>query len=665
MYSECATVEFTVRPLFVPWGRRRAGRLRLLAHQEEVLENVAEGANTVVVAPTGAGKTATLLADSVGYSFVHGFVALYPNTTLLRNQVATLARLVELAGGIRVKDRATPAGAGYALYRMTETLWGNRYVAILWASGSMLSRDATGTKRGELRGLFAEVLRFRPLYLVFMTTPDTLLLVTTSAYRDFSRAGAALHNLLLAIASGDVVDEVLRRTGSMPRGSISPMTSLTFLHDMPLFVDEFHLYSDFEVAGLAGVLDVRELLGSEAPVVLASATPAPVDGLLRSYREVVEYGGDDGMLVRGRVDVTLHFVEVDRKGIGGFFDATEQVPTWLLRNVEGVLRRRRRVLAIMERLYNVVYTATRLAKIGIKPQCLATVKPSPCTVRSRVIVASEAASQGVNLQVDAGVLSAVGWEDAVQRYGRVGRRQENAEVHLFAPCYRYRPAPAEELDHYDLVTYLAEIYLQTTKRDRTNATLKLAPGAIVSTRRTIIRATALTATARITGSREALDNVITPEDATKTLDSIAGPPETLVRLLSFRRAGPSITIKLPDGTVAETSLATVARNFNPIRYADGILYVDWSRTRSRLELVPRQPAPARPFRGLVTTLSYLAEVFDAVLYIVPARGSPVPLSGVDAVVAVAGAGKLADLALYTGEAVLLPTPDGPHALVFV
>lgn len=687
-----------VSPLFIPWSDLRLGKFKLNQFQTQVYRHLSAGKDLLVYAPTGAGKTLTvLLSPGFPDEDMPGFISLYPNNTLLANQMDTVGEIIREALGGRIVETdplCSPENAGKGVCRPSYVVYGIRekhtdtdktwkYVILVALSGRYIVSENGVPKREVLYRIAEKVYRYNSrggAYLVVFATPDTLLLTFTGAYRDFRLVGATLHNILVALASGippESLEDVLRHTEVATRSQLSDIITVRKrLLTHPLFIDEFHLYGAYEVDALYAILKLfRQETG--LPVVFSSATPA--HDTLEELKdaevmpETIESPTSDveGFPVRGPMEIRVIPIVSKRKGLAAYYEVGEEIPSYISRYLLGELNQHEgKTLIILDRLWMVTETARTLRDNGIPVECIASmVEEVLCTKGASVIVGSEATTQGVNLgKVVLGVTGGVSAEDVIQRIGRIGRKGVASRVYLFIPKYKLSESPPPvATDYYGLVKWVSTAYPDYSKRKRDVS--KLLPENFHEARRKLIYSLAIASEARVAGNKEMLKKIdLTDREAWELLNKVIGGPEALAKLVVFRRMGFTVRyMSDTGGQGGKESIGLITRNFlvkDVLR--DGTLVISFKPMRSLLTL--HASVNPKHLRGRFILVRHLLEILDGWL-VVSAPGKEVRLESIDpdtlAYVGDLGS-ELSDYLSYTGEgAKIVHGTSGSYAAVFV
>ncbi len=689
----------------IPYSRLYlTSTLRLNQFQAEVYKLLEKNKDILLTAPTGGGKTLTLLLNPSNETGFAGFVAVYPNNTLLINQLCTVedilvehfgAELVETtnfceegvcktSNGIKRRCECLERNPEkkcmepLAIYKIDKSRVDNTntwndvtHVALLLISGKYIVSHGV-QKREILYNIARKVLRYRKrgsIYTIMFTTPDTYLLLLTGAYRDFDGVGKTLHNLLLAIAEGSDIESVLRKTGVLARSLVDETVSVVQrLLNQPFFIDEFHLYGPFEVDALYAILILYKYLIGKS-VVFSSATPADdmlaeiMDTGVKAVRVTAQTTSDSqGFLVRGDTIVTLIPVPTRRKGVPAYFEASDKVPEIVMDTLVEKLTaiREGRALLILERLWMVAELARALHFKGLDVECIASIVPREvCRPGSRVIVGSEATTQGVNLgRAVLGITGGTSSEDVIQRIGRVGRRGIDSEVYLIIPKYILESyTPKSRMGYWEFVNTVRNLFPDYPKRKRDIS--KLIPNSFHKLRRMLIVSLGLASIARVSGMRQFYDRIsISRDEALHLLNSVVGSPQTYTSLLVFRRTGfPVKYLVLGTNDSGETSIGLITRNFKIKSVTrDGRIVI--SLTKARTPIRKRVMGDPSPFSEKFMNLKLLLRLLRGRVEL----GEDYSLDAdqiEDTLVYVADTGeKVTEYLSYTGEGAEILSPSG-------
>lgn len=608
-------VELVVEETRVKRGSRVArlcgGSLHLRSFQEELLGIYREaraGKGPFLVeleAPTGAGKTLTLLAPIVEGG--PGSIGIYPSRELARDQMESLASLLDRLGCRRRLDEP--------YVKLYDDL-----ALVLVTSESL---DALALRKGygsrsEALAAVAKAIEmgfYEGRRAVVFTVPEYPYLLSSAAYGSFREAGAWLATVAEAVAReaarsgspGELLERVRREHVRLVSRmyAVEELGRFSLLAGSAMFFDEFHAYDRESREAIAALVAASVAhYGPMGFIVLSSATPVPelpelvaalAQGLGLKRRRVAASAQAAGDLVRRETILVLVGLVLGASGAPGFMLAQWEVPALaprLLRDAEGRLRSRcgdvwRKAMVFVDRVGLVYEVADRIVADGVaslgEVACVTSLRgryqhPS-CGAeprKARVIVGNEAISYGIDIpEVDVAVVYARGWAQALQRIGRVGRGRHPrgcpAIAYLVLPGHALDAAPkgagaGAVISYSQLASMLQRIYPRL-------AVPSPRPGSLAAARGLLYASAALVAS-----EKQAIDTAGSLDEARQargaTLASAAAvfaargagvlrdsllTPEGVYRLYSLR---PGLAARLctPDGAQAEASLTMLLRN---------------------------------------------------------------------------------------------------------
>jgi hypothetical protein len=360
------TISLTVSPLYVKLsdkeyslGERETLRLRdFQAMLLEVLKNVENRDISLLVAPTGSGKTASLLLPllaniELGSWFYPGVTGVYPSRELVEDQMGTFENLL-LKLGLRpinvssvFKELNLKGEEVDKLRRYVKcfnaTLMGEEVplVLITVTSSSLKGlRDVIGKYLGsEVTSSNLKLLEWiwnsirGKAYRVVFTVPEYPYLLASTTFRDFHSAGLWLYravedmNKLLPLER-DLnslrawLEELESKVGRervfseyyVSRKLVNELSEVFLLFRTPvLFFDEFHLYSGPSLASFMALLYIYTLSGSSVgkalsgirKIIISSATPEKHIDVGQGSRDIID-------LVRSLAEVSCYrIVEIN------------------------------------------------------------------------------------------------------------------------------------------------------------------------------------------------------------------------------------------------------------------------------------------------------------------------------------------------------------------
>ena len=686
--------------LYIPYSYENICSMRLTEVQKKVHDLLEEEKDILLHAPTGSGKTVSLLLSPfVSRYEIGGMIGLYPNNELLKNQMETVSEVVErfmngVEESVKIRDLELKV---YRIECRERGLFPDVERVVLLPLSSRYIVSGTGEPKSEIiYDIGATLGRLHSrgkTYVIVFTTPDTFLLIYTGSYMNFEYVGKALYNVLEAISNDDFdkIDYLVKR--SLPRRLTANDVGFSErILDNPLFIDEFHLYGPYELPVLDALLRLfKEYSGK--PVIFSSATPSRelIDELewfdksnLVEVRSRTSTRGD-GFLVRGEVEVVPEPVETDRRGIIGFYKSLGHVVDIatdheIVKELKG-LSGRDTGLIIVDRLWMVNEVARRLNMNGIVPRCIASIYDETlCTDESNIIVGSESTTQGVNLgRVTLSVMGGVSAEDVIQRWGRVGRRvsDETSIVHLVLPEYALdENPPPKRTDYWGFTEWIEKVFpdYPKRKRDYINLLSEKTVSQLTTTRKKLVYLLGKISRHRVSGARIQIESIpISNHEASQILKRIMGPPETLARIIMFRRTGFTVKIRTPNNIIKETTIGIITRNFRPEGTIPnkGIIKISFEPARSRLSIVPRNLDIRELFSlsGKIMTIKTLLETLRGYIKIT-INGTSIRLakneiSDDTLVYIVRSTKEITELLSYTGEGAKIEALGETLSAIFI
>lgn len=692
-----------VKPLYIPWSNLKLGKYTLNTFQENIYKNLNSGHDIIAYAPTGGGKTfSLLLSQGVNGEDMPGFVSLYPNNTLLRNQIETVKEIIHdaLEGSIAEvypEDYANNENEipFLTIFKIPEKQGSEnifpqvKYIALIALSGKYLINENGEPKRDVLYKLTEKIYDYNRrgnnkynIYVIVFSTPDTFLLLYTGAYMNFQLVGKALHNIIISIASGqklENLENILRKTKVLTRSVESTIVSETErLLSHPLFVDEFHLYGPYEVDALYAIFKLFKER-TNLPIVLSSATPAEDiikelsdSGIKIENNEIKAETSDSGFPVKGSMEIHLLPINTKRKGITAYFEADEGLISFIdkiLVNKLKCLSKDKRALIILDKLWMVTEVAKILYENGIIPHCIASIYDNTyCNADSNVILGSEATTQGVNLgNVSIGALGGVSAEDVIQRLGRIGRKGVNSTVYLAIPSYALdeNHPPDNSIDYNKLVEWVLNAYPNYSKRKRDIS--NLLPDQFHDIRRKLIYSLGIASIGRVSGSQKEFNKInLTRNESIEILDYVIGPPEMLTKFIIFRRTGFDIDYIDPNGKKGKATIGLITRNFAITDINKDLIKIDYKRSRNTIAIrVEENPGV---LKGKFMQLNELIKLLKGEIIIENDQNIyKIENSSMNTLVYVGSLGRdLSDYLSYTGEgAVIHFGTQGDYGIIFV
>jgi len=529
------TISFFVSSLYVKQSEKEVGfgsyKTRLRDFQYELLRVFLdkEGKYLALLnAPTGAGKTFTLLLpfianlDGLGWWY-QGSVGLYPSRELAADQMVSVSNMLIKLGAVPVDIRnvyeelknlsdeeAKTVSEFVKVFELkVETSIGNYEIPVvliyvtsesLRTLREILSKHVQGVKSNKDTLAFLWRGIARNSYRIIFTVPEYPYLVGVGIYQDFHRAGVWLNSVLRELRrllkAAEVSDiEALRKwfrelEDKISRGRLfeeyyvsreflSELGDLYQFFSVPVFFDEFHLYSGLSLASFTALLFIMLYGKGVGKIVISSATPEKhvvVGKARKDYMELIkklakEMGysfveicssvssipepGYEQVRKRTMIKVVPVLLRRAHTGAPAFGVLQHEISKQRVLESSGWLedyKRFGRSMIIVDRVASVLEVAEYVEKItGEEPLVVCSIKELLSGIythrekmrlrEAKLVVGNMAIAFGVDIEgMDLGVIVAKDHLTVLQKIGRIGRgKGENiAIVYLPIPFYKYK-----------------------------------------------------------------------------------------------------------------------------------------------------------------------------------------------------------------------------------
>ncbi len=561
------------------------GSVRLRKFQKDLVD-VKDGI-VLLSAPTGSGKTVTLLTDPDR----RVAIGLYPNNELLCSQIAGLHSFIN--NYLEMKPDKTSL-LEYCVKGYVEIDYSplNIYVSdkpvdffgrkikeigIAGFSGEVVKAVANKGKLNELIRVSDELGKMieknEDKYVIVLATPDTFFLLVLYAYSNFDAVGRLLHYIITygnEVFSFEDLDELMRKIGLIREKLANVARVLLPVRESTIFIDEYHLYGFYELSSFTALLYLlKHVHGWEGRLVLSSATPNFVfqekigEKLGMNVKQInglnqVKETGDGDELVRGPTNIV--FMDVKTKGrnrVSKLYMSSELAYDLLNREFfkkqfKKCLKSGKRIMVMLEKVSHAeLFTEKFYSIYGVKPKCAYSMfREDICSENEdwNIIVGTGAKiGQGVEYPgVIFGVVARIESTDFLQSISRVGRKYPGESIVLV-------PLDTEllkELDNVEIFSRGKVSYVELAKWVENDGRpyMKKKPSGFeniystfISIRERLVKLVGLALHYRVSGAYM--------EEYMKQLKQISGglenifihsSPDNLYTLLMFRATGPSV-----------------------------------------------------------------------------------------------------------------------------
>ena len=500
---------------------------------EELSKGVKERLSIFLEAPTGAGKTYILLT-LLAIKDYNGVVGTYPTKTLAKDQYDSIYNKLEKEKEIpfreigidkSIKDllkdedireffeeRGLPTDEREFI-TLREVRVVNpegeefiRKVLLLLITSETIEVLRLLMNKKTKREVFIELVEnlfFKVDFVIVFTVPEYPYMFHEMTYDEFEKEGERLwktlkhyKDFLRAVASSNIIQidqyiEKLRETISyyrrelgVTRDSLREILEIyAGLFRYPLFIDEFHLYSDLSEISLLALLFMYYASCSYAKTIFSSATPnEKLQELIEIMHNLFEIKtlsikaetsdkGEKDHLIRGKTKVVFYGMSTSTGGLAGLLKAQKFVPEIayeisskdpnkktmiILDRVGLVLDTCRRVRdAVGEEKELIYVTSVKVPTEYCKEVNIESLKKG----NYDYIIGNLAITQGVDLKhIERGIIYAKDITSLIQRFGRVPRGKDG-EVHVVVEWKRIEKLKAlngKTVSYLDFIHYLKE-----------------------------------------------------------------------------------------------------------------------------------------------------------------------------------------------------------------
>ncbi|MCQ4448391.1 MAG: DEAD/DEAH box helicase [Sulfolobales archaeon] len=420
------SVSLTVKEAYIEYGDTTINGVRLRKFQEELFDSLGKYNRILLRAPTGSGKTFTLILGAIKSYLernLYPVVGIYPSRALVYDQARSVQETLKRMGLVSSGGNSSSSG--------NQSLQG---------AGQGGEEQTTFTGRLNINGkdmgeisikvyILTREVKQIPREFQFPSSPSIVLTVPEYPYMFMTgmnrqRVASRVLEAAMKYSFDDAINELTKRDGGVPRSDVRELLNyFSVFFNGYWFVDEFHLYSGISRESMLTLVEMFEKYNSvfegNKTVVFSSATPVPL-----KFDKVIEVKtSTEGSKIRGRTKVVFHLVGKNPQ---------ENLVNYVVSNpTQG---QGRKTAVILDRVY---YLADLCSKVNDAAVVWGIDKPfgncrkvTAGLEKEDFIIGNQAMSFGIDLPLELGFIHAHDAETFIQRFGRFGRHGD-AEVHVF------------------------------------------------------------------------------------------------------------------------------------------------------------------------------------------------------------------------------------------
>ncbi|MEM4912495.1 MAG: DEAD/DEAH box helicase family protein, partial [Metallosphaera sp.] len=312
------TISIKISEAYVEEGKTVINGIKLRKFQEDLLDSLGKYDKILLRAPTGSGKTFTLILAAIKSYLDHDYypvVGIYPSKALVYDQARSIYE---------------------TLSRMNLSREGNKFTGRLFINNEEKGEITLNVYilTGEKKEIPKEF-KFSPISIV-LTVPEYPYMFMTAMNRQ--NVAAQVIEAATKYSFDEAVNEL-----SVRRNEIRELLSyFSVFFNGYWFIDEFHLYSGIARSSMLILVEMFEkynsVIKSNKSIVFSSATPVPI-----RVSKVIDVGvSKEGSKIRKATLVNFHLSSVNPQ---------EELVNYIQRNESEI--RGRKVAVIIDRVYYV------------------------------------------------------------------------------------------------------------------------------------------------------------------------------------------------------------------------------------------------------------------------------------------------------------------------
>ncbi|ADX82111.1 DEAD/DEAH box helicase [Sulfolobus islandicus] len=421
----------TINDTYIEEGETIINGIKLRKFQEELFDSLGKYDRILLRAPTGSGKTFTLILGAIK-SYIEGtlypVVGIYPSRALVYDQARSVNE---------------------TLTRMGLNKEGEKFTGRLYING-----EDKGDFSIKIHVLTSEVKEI-PKEFQFPTSPS--IIFTVPEYPYMFMTGMNKQNVASQVLEASMkynFEEAIKSL-SLRRGEVRELLNyFSVFFNGYWFIDEFHLYSGIARNSMLTLVEMYEKFNSvvkgNKTIVFSSATPVPIN--INKVLDVKT--SEKGSKVRKRTRVIFHLAKGNpQEELVNYISEKKNADT--------------KTAVIIDRVY---YVAELCKKVndaavvwGLDKSFGNCRKVNKGLEKENFIIGNQAMSFGIDLDLDEGFIHAHDAETLIQRLGRFGRHGEGeAEVLVFidakAKVVDELRKIDKELNYDDFLNLINKIY---------------------------------------------------------------------------------------------------------------------------------------------------------------------------------------------------------------
>jgi CRISPR-associated endonuclease/helicase Cas3 len=420
------SVSLTVKEAYIDYGNTIVNGVRLRKFQEELFDSLGKYNRILLRAPTGSGKTFTLILGAIkSYQErnLYPVVGIYPSKALVYDQARSVQETLKRMG--------LKGSGGNTSFSTDQSLkgTGQQDVEQITFTGKL---NLNGKDMGEISikvYILTKEVKQIPREFQSPSSPSIVLTVPEYPYMfmtGMNRQSIASRILEAAMkySFDNAINELTKREGGVPRSEVRKLLDyFSVFFNGYWFVDEFHLYSGISRESMLTLVEMFEKYNSrfegKKTIVFSSATPVPF-----KFDKVIDVKtSTEGSRIRGRTKVVFHLVKKNPQ---------QNLVNYVVSNA--AQRQGRKTAVILDRVYYLADLCSKVSDAAVlwgidKPfgNCR---KVEEGLEKEDFIIGNQAMSFGIDLPLELGFIHAHDAETFIQRFGRFGRHGD-AEVHVF------------------------------------------------------------------------------------------------------------------------------------------------------------------------------------------------------------------------------------------